>query len=294
VATGEVVEERDEGDVHFSRRRSAVPLRLAGFNLGEYKVASANRGSLRVDVYANKSVEASLAPQRREVLLPAPPTSPVGRSQRQPPAPQPVLIQPPPPDPASQIESLANEVAEAFEFLAARFGDPPLRTLAVSPIPGAFGQGFPGLIYLSTLSYLSPRERPQFATQSIQQLFFSEILVAHEVAHQWWGNTITTAGYRDEWIMEALANYSALLLLERKRGTRALEGMLERYRDHLMEKGANGQPIESAGPLHLGARLETSETPEAYRAIVYEKGTWVIHMLRRRLGDAAFFKVSAD
>ena len=71
------------------------------------------------------------------------------------------------PDPAGQIESLAAEVVEAFEFLAGRFGPPPLKTLAVSPIPGTFGQGFPGLIYLSTLAYLHPRDRPQFANQGL-------------------------------------------------------------------------------------------------------------------------------
>lgn len=287
VATGELVEERVEGDIRITRRRSTVPLRIAGFNLGEYKRSTATRGALRVDVYANKSVETALAP-RREVLLAPSPTTPMGRTPRQT-TPRPVLMAPAPPDPAGQIELLAVEVADAFEFLTAQFGDPPLKTLAVSPIPGTFGQGFPGLIYLSTLAYLAPRDRPQFASQAMHQVFFSDILVAHEVAHQWWGNTITTAGYRDEWMMEALANYSALLLLERRKGPKALEEILDSYREHLLEKGVNGQPIDAAGPIQLGARLETSETPEAYRAVVYEKGTWLIHMLRRRAGDTAFF-----
>ena len=286
IATGDLIDERVEGDVRVTRRRSLVPLRIAGFNLGEYKRTSVSRGGLRVDVYANKTMEAGLTP-RRELPMPSPLPAP-GRQPRMP-NPPPAIMPSAPPDPAGQIESLAAEVAEAFEFLAARFGPPPLKTLAVSPIPGTFGQGFPGLIYLSTLAYLHPRDRPHFANQGLHQVFFSDILVAHEVAHQWWGNTITTAGYRDEWIMEALANYSALLMLERKRGARALEEVLEKYRDHLLQNGVNGQPIESAGPIQLGSRLETSQTPEAYRAVVYEKGTWIVHMLRRRLGDAAFF-----
>lgn len=289
VATGDLIEERTEGDVHFTYRRSATPLRLAGFNLGEYKRSSASRGGLTVDVYANRAVEAALAPSRREVTM-VTPLPPMGRPQRGVNLPQPpIVVQPSQPDPAAQIAALATEVAEAFEFLASRFGAPPLKTLAVSPIPGTFGQGFPGLIYLSTLAYLPPKDRPQFANQGILQVFFSDILVAHEVAHQWWGNTVTTVGYRDEWLMEALSNYSALLLLERRRGPRAVEEVLEKYRDHLMEKGKNGRAIESAGPIQMGARLETSETPDAYRAIVYEKGTWIIHMLRKRLGDEGFF-----
>ena len=286
VATGDLVDEQVEGETRVSRRRSRVPLRIAGFNIGEFKRSTTTRSGLRVDVYANKSVESSLTPRRETVLPPLAPT--IGRRSRQVDLP-PILVQPAAPDPSAQIESLASSVAEAFEFLAERFGPPPLSTLAVSPIPGTFGQGFPGLIYLSTLAYLPPRERPQFANQGLHQIFFSDILVAHEVAHQWWGNTITTAGYQDEWMMEALANYSALLFLERKRGVKAIEEVLEKYRDHLLEKGVNGQQIDAAGPIRLGARLETSDTPDAYRAGVYEKGTWVIHMLRRRLGDSAFF-----
>jgi hypothetical protein len=286
VATGDLVDEQVEGDIRISRRRSRVPLRIAGFNVGEFKRSTTSRSGLRVDVYANKFVETSLTPRRETVLPPLNPS--LGRRPRQLDLP-PVVIQPSVPDPSAQIESLASNVAEAFEFLSERLGPPPLNTLAVSPIPGTFGQGFPGLIYLSTIAYLPPRERPQFASQGLHQIFFSDILVAHEVAHQWWGNTITTAGYHDEWMMEALANYSALLLLERKRGAKALEEVLEKYRDHLLEKGVNGQRIDAAGPIHLGARLETSDTPDAYRAVVYEKGTWVIHMVRRRLGDTAFF-----
>jgi hypothetical protein len=292
VSTGVLEEEREEGEFRVTRRRSPVPLRIAGFNLGEYKRSVAKRGELVVEVFANRAVESALTPQKREVMMPVPaPTT--GRQPRLP-AMQPVIIPQAAPDPASRIEELAGEVAEAFEFLSARFGPPPLKSLAVSPIPGTFGQGFPGLIYLSTLSYLPERDRPQFANRGIHQVFFSGILVAHEVAHQWWGNAVTTAGYRDEWIMESLANYSALLLLERKRGAKALEEVLDRYREHLLENGVSGQPIDSAGPIRLGARLETSETPEAYRAVVYEKGTWIIHMLRRRLGDAGFFAMLRD
>lgn len=287
IATGDLIEERVEGEVRITRRRSLVPLRIAGFNLGEFKRSGATRGALHVDVYANKAMETGLSP-RRDFPLPQP--LPPGRQSRLPTLPAPMPV-PSPPDPAGLIETLAGEVAEAFEFLSARFGPPPLKTLAVSPIPGTFGQGFPGLIYLSTLAYLSARDRPQFANLAMHQIFFSDILVAHEVAHQWWGNTITTAGYRDEWMMEALANYSALLLLERKRGAKALEEVLDKYREHLLTKGVNGEPIDAAGPIRLGARLETSQTPEAYRAVVYEKGTWIIHMLRRRLGDVAFFNM---
>jgi hypothetical protein len=286
VATGELVEERDEGEIHVTRRRSTVPLRIAGFNLGEYKRSKATRGGLTVEVYANKMAETGLAAARRETILP--PAAPPGRPNRLPSMQPPMVVTPTPIDPAGQITELATEVAEAFEFLASRFGAPPLKTLAVSPIPGGFGQGFPGLIYLSTLAYLPPRDRPQFANQGMQQVFFSDILVAHEVAHQWWGNQVASTGYQDEWLMEALANYSALMLLEKRKGPKAVDEVLEMFREHLLAKTAAGKTVEATGPIRLGLRLESSEAPGAWRTITYEKGTWILHMLRRRLGDAAW------
>jgi hypothetical protein len=292
AATGELVEEKEDGDFKITRRTSTAPLRIAGFNIGEYKVEKVKRGELQVEVFANMAVETALTPTRREVVItPTSPGLPQRGLPRRPTMDTVILPPPAPPDPSKQLSALAEDVAEAFEFLSARLGPPPLKSLAVSPIPGAFGQGFPGLIYLSTLAYLPPKDRPQFANQGVQQTFFSELLVAHEVAHQWWGNTIATAGYRDEWMMEAMANYCALLLLERKRGPKALDTMLEQYRLDLLSKSPSGAAIDAAGPLRLGARLETSATPRAYRTIVYEKGSWVLHMLRRRMGDENFFRM---
>jgi len=85
------------------------------------------------------------------------------------------------------------------------------RHLTVSPIPGTFGQGFPGLIYLSTLSYLKTVPHSAGSPAEARELFFQQVLQTHETAHQWWGNRVTTLSYRDNWMMEALANYSALL-----------------------------------------------------------------------------------
>jgi len=201
------------------------------------------------------------------------------------------LVAPPPPDPLARLHILASEVASALEFMAAKFGPPALPRLTVSPIPGTFGQGFPGLIYLSTLAYL--RHLPRTTSVS-EDIFFGDILQSHETAHQWWGNRVTSASYRDYWLMEALANYSSLLYLEKVKGVRASQTMLDTYRTNLLLKNDTGASIESTGPIVLGPRLENSQEPRAWRNITYGKGTWILQMLRRRMGDERFFSMLAE
>src|SRR5689334_23583188 len=56
----------------------------------------------------------------------------------------------------------------------------------------------------------------------------------------------------------------------------------------------NGVIEDAAGPVVMGPRLENSLTPDAWRHIVYGKGSWIVHMLRRRMGDARFLAMLAE
>ena len=293
VSTGDIVENRLDGDYRVVRRKTTTPIRMAAFNLGDYASASVSRGPLKVEVYANRRVETALTPA--PTMLPLDQPLQPGRGvRRQIDLPAIHQDQPTIPNPAARLDALAREIADAFEFMSAYFGPPPLNTLSVSPIPAAMGQGFPGMIYLSTIAYLDPAQRPASARSHVQELFFSELLHAHETAHQWWGNRVASASPQDEWLMEALANYSALLYLEKRRGTKAMETVLEQYRGHLLEKDRDGKTMESAGPISRGLRLISSQSPTAWRVITYEKGSWIVHMLRRRLGDKAFLAMLGE
>ena len=282
VAPGDVVEERMEGDSRVTRRRTNATIRMAAFNLGNFAHAHAERGAYTVDVCANRKLEGAL--QQRPLAIVPDPTPPRRRSTN-PLAPQ--LPLEPALNPMARLQTLATEVASALDFMAVKFGPPALPHLAVSPIPGTFGQGFPGLIYLSTLAYLKSVPGNATLPRSVD-LFFEDVLAAHETAHQWWGNRVTAESYRDYWLMEALANYSALLYLEKSRGARAVDEMLNSYRMALLEKNEAGETRESAGPIVLGQRLQNSAQPAAWTAITYGKGSWILHMLRRRMGDERF------
>jgi len=287
VTAGELVEEKEEGDLRVTRRRTNSPIRFAGFNLGQYERVKLKRNGFTLEVCANRAVEPALAPGNQTQAMEVQPAD----RRREPE----IMILPPelPPDPEERLDEIASEIAAALEFMSARFGPPALPTLTVAPVPGRFGQGFPGLIYLSTMSYLAPQNKAIRSLDAHGRLFFSDILQAHETAHQWWGNVVTSAGYHDEWLMEALADYSALLYLENKNGAQPVALAMESYKTNLLQT-VNGQTVESAGPIVLGMRLESSQAPTAYYNITYGKGSWIMHMLRRRMGDDKFLAMLAD
>jgi hypothetical protein len=292
VATGKTVEDTISSPWHISRHVTEAPVRMAGFNLGRYQRQSVVRGGYSIDVYASRSLEPALQgkPQPPSILLPLPKPGPPG-NRRWTVDLDPFPLDMPELDPALGLQRVALEIAGALEFMASHFGPPILKNLTIAPIPGTFGQSFPGLIYLSTLAYLDPNQRPASARTPSTETFYSEILHAHETAHQWWGNVVTTASFEDDWIMEALANYSALLYLEKRKGSRAVDTVLANYKTHLLAKTSGANTVESLGPIIWGPRLFTSQAPDAWRVITYEKGSWIMHMLRQRIGDERFLEM---
>jgi aminopeptidase N len=159
--------------------------------------------------------------------------------------------------------------------------------LAVSQIPGTFGQGWPGLLYLSTYSFLPVAAQERAGLTTASQESFTDIIPVHEVAHQWWGNLVGWSSYHDQWIDEGLAVYLALLFADsQKNPNHTLLSWLTRYRRRLITKDPESDlaPAE-IGPVYMGNRLSSSRSPDAYDVIVYCKGAWIFHMLREMLRE---------
>ncbi len=236
VTAGEVTEDRIDGDFKVTRRVTPVPIRMAGFNLGDYvrrDFEKANGSApVHIEVYGNRHLETALQPRAQSPQPdPAAQIAGVPRPTRFPPRhvdPPDAPLPPSPPDPLARLQAVAADMASALQFFSGLFGPPALKTLTVSPIPGTFGQGFPGLVYLSTLSYLDPNQRPDTERGPREQVFFSDLIEAHEVAHQWWGDAVIPASYQDEWLAEGLANYSALMYLEKEAGRQGHGGRSRR------------------------------------------------------------------
>jgi hypothetical protein len=288
---GDVADEQVEGDVRVVHLRGTQPIRLAGFNIGNYQHVQVKRGEYQVDMYANTKADPSVGAREQRVVVIPPSLTPQPAAHRDIGVVESVPA--PPVNVPARMAEVGAEIAEEFEWMASHFGPPPLKRIAVSPIPGFFGQGFPGLIYLSTVTYLDDAQRRALLHKDASaEAFYNSIIHAHETAHQWWGNLVIPATYHDDWISEALANYTAMLVLEQKGGVRTLDLILDDYRRNLL---APGKPttIESSGPITWGHRLQENGQFDPWRAITYGKGTWIIHMLRRRMGDDAFLRMLA-
>src|SRR5581483_32072 len=154
VAGGDVADDKTDGETRITRWTTPAPIRMAGFNLGEYEKVSGTAAGFTVDIYGNRHLESQLAPRPRPI--PMEPTT-VQPATHLPPRIRidsaPVIPAPPgpAPDPTARLRAVAADVSSALEFFNTSFGPPALKTLTVAPIPGTFGQGFPGLVYLSTL-----------------------------------------------------------------------------------------------------------------------------------------------
>jgi hypothetical protein len=280
IATGTKRDEREHGEFKLGHWQTEAPVSVAGFNLGEYASASVTADKYSVDVYANRQLEQELV-KRLEPRLDTEITGRMG-SIRPPVNPS---FPPPPPSPAAALKQLGKQIDLSIRFYEAYSGPFPFRTLSVSQIPGTFGQGWPGLLYVSTYSFLPTESQRRAGLSSTSQEHFSELVPFHEVAHQWWGNIVGWSSYRDQWINEAIANYLALLFADTRRNPdHTLRVWLQRYRQQLVEKALSAdEPASDIGALALGVRLNSSKSPYAYEDVIYSRGAWVIHMLRQML-----------
>jgi Peptidase family M1 domain len=257
------------------------PMPIAGFNLGKYSRVEAHAGKVMVEAYAASGMERAFPQGTTQALVLPPPLVPFPRIHTT----DEVTVNTPPPSPARNAQAVADASARAVEFFAHRFGPYPYSSLALTQMPGDVSQGWPSLIFLSSFSFLTPQEKSHLQMSPVAKIL-SDNVIAHETAHQWWGDLLSWKSYRDQWLFEALANYSALLLLESE-SPQQFHTVMEKYREGLLVKNKEGSPLADAGPVTFGTRLNCSLFPHGYEAISYGRGTWLFHMLRYMLRDAA-------
>lgn len=167
----------------------------------------------------------------------------------------------------NKIASLLSSTEMAFEVLAARFGPYPYESYGHVITPLAGGALETQTMTVMPIDLVSAQNEAQVYT-----------LVVHELAHHWYGNTVSLKSWQDIWLNEGFATYAEWLALEARYG----EGRYQEQRTWQEEALNSNRRITP-----LGAPLPS----QMFDLSSYEKGAWVLHMLREKLGDAVFFRL---
>ncbi len=185
-------------------------------------------------------------------------------------------------------QEIGKTVADALLYFEEQFGPYPLDEMTVVTVPRGYSQALLGFVTLSNEMMMD---------FGVWNLFFGyedrRTVIAHEIAHQWWGHQVGWKGYRDQWISEAMANYAALRYARARLTGKARPqfGPTSGWQAALTAPTEDGRPLESMGPVVLGRRLYSSRASDAYEPIVYRKGAVILDMLARSMGEDNFPKV---
>lgn len=161
------------------------------------------------------------------------------------------------------------ELGNALRFYTALYGEYPYGRLGAAFFPAAFGQGFPTLLMLPVQGYAQTNE-------------FT--FIAHEGAHQWWGNIVGWRSYRDQWLSEGFAEYSAILYTGKRQNLNKIIEIVRRLQrtitmPPITETGRGSGKFYEVGPIILGHRLSSRRSLGAYTVLIYYKGALVLRML---------------
>ncbi len=191
---------------------------------------------------------------------------------------------------AIKEDFIVAELMNCVQYFSALFGPYPYSKFGAVYHPRGFGQGFASLLLLPKSDRASK---------------YTYSFIAHETAHQWWGNVVAWRSYRDQWLSEGFAEYSGILYTGLRDKPGARRELIDDLRRSLKdppetEVGIGKGRLADVGPIILGHRLSTRETLGAYSTLIYNKGALVLRMLHFLFTDPAtgegqpFFDMMSD
>jgi len=300
VATGNRIREVNEGNENISEWRSDVPLAIAGFNFGKFKRKEAKIEKLGyvVESYANqdepdivkllaqvggKQVETFRDPNTGMTSYSVTQNAAVGNLTT-----------------TTMMDKALAEGQLAVELYTDYFGPTPYKRLAMTQHTAFnYGQSWPTLVYLPITYFFDSTARHGLHMDDPRGYF--KMVGPHEVAHQWWGHTVGFDNYRDQWMSEGFADFSASLFIQAiQKNNGEFIKFWNDERELLTQTNKEGFRAIDVGPVTQGYRLSNTKSGyDVTRRLIYPKGAYILHMIRMMMwnaktGDSEFKSMMQD
>ncbi len=178
---------------------------------------------------------------------------------------------------------LFGEAMKIFNFYQKRFGDYPFEKFAIVHRfwPQGGGHSPASFIVLNERPRVVGQRRFQSKGSPVNLSRWKEYFIAHEIAHQWWGQGLSWGSYHDQWLSEGMAQFASIIYLREKYGEGVYSQIMKKFSSWTRKKS-------EWGAIMLGSRISYNDF-EAYQAIVYNKAAVVLNMLKDILGEDVFF-----
>jgi hypothetical protein len=258
VATGDRVMEKEEGSQKISVWQTLTPIAVAGFNMGQFKRDQSERNkNVQVVSYANTQLADHYSGLSDSGMA-------VGTLST-----------------TGMLKVATSEGDAAVQIYTDFFGPLPYDHVSLTQQTACnYGQSWPTLVYLPICYFWDSTIQHQLGVLDHDPSYW-KVVTAHEVAHQWWGQTVGFASYRDQWMSEGFADFSAsLFLLETRKDQKEYRDFWALQRRRLLEKNAQGMRPVDVGPVVMGSRVSTSRSGgDVYQMLIYPKGAYILHTL---------------
>jgi Peptidase family M1 domain len=259
AATGTLLSENNEGGEDVTVWKSEVPQTVAGFNMGRFKVEEVKMIQPEYDVlsYANEELPDAAKGLYNTTIM---------------------------------MKQVLAQGELSVQLYSDYFGPIAYKRLAMTQQTACnFGQSWPALVYLPICSFFDATVRHEMGLDFRDRGYW-KVVAPHEVAHQWWGHTVGFSSYRDQWMSEGFADFSASLFLQAAyaKEPKQFLGFWKDERELLTERNKEGFRAIDVGPLTMGYRLNNSKAGvNIARDLIYPKGAYILHMVRMMMWDRA-------